>query len=286
MRRHTGIGIIALPLALSGCIFQVGPEVLSERPDRIARKGTAPGDNAEAPGAGGDVVDMPGAPEAEAPQTAAPEPMPPWDFSTRFAAIRDGRILGNIGPATGLNLPTDIAHVYDDGFFTQLAVYALRGDGRRVMLQLQIDNFGEPLFVPGTGKRLRPGYTDGRVMAALACEGSDSGDPEAPLEDTDFDEEPCDVGVDTEQNPEDPSTLRVTLQATFADDNGDCLDDEGPDLPDLDDDGDGDLPDPGSVDDAPIGDGDGGGNGGGGGDGTGNNRSPLSATASFTLVPE
>ena len=62
--------------------------------------------------------------------------------------------------------------------------------------------FDGPFFVPGVGKRLRPGSMSSGSFFALACEGPDSGDEDEPLGDTPIDEEPCDVSVDTKQNPE------------------------------------------------------------------------------------
>ena len=132
----------------------------------------------------------------------------------------------------------------------------------------------------------------GQQLCGLPDHEADSGNEDEPFEDTPFDDEPCDVGIDTEQNPEDPATLRVTLQATFADDSGACPDGGGADLPDGDGDGDGDLPDCGAGEDPtdstdptdpdgsdPVGPGDqpvdGDGSGG---------ANPL-ATTSFTLTP-
>jgi hypothetical protein len=244
--------------ALSGCVFQVGDAVVTERARDEARvdlPGGGPSDVGEDPSSPSDPADPatndpndpsdPGEPAA---------PLPPWDSTQPFTGARDGRIVGTIGPAVGLNLPTDIAHVYDDGYYTQIEVFALRSDGRRVMLALQIQTDGEdgPFFVPGVGKRMKLGYTTAGYVGALACEGPDSGDPSEPFGDTPFDEEPCEVGVDTEQDPENPANvLRVTVQAVFADADGDCPEDPGAgvgdgdfgeeDLPDMDGDGDGDL---------------------------------------------
>ncbi len=245
--------------ALSGCMFQVGPDaVVTERDGdaRVTLPGGAPAD-VDDPADPNDPSSDPSDPSnpADPGDPSGPaQPLPPWDSSTPFTGARDGRIVGNIGPATGLNLPTDIANVYDDGYYTQIEVFALRSDGRRVMLALQVQTDGEsgPFFVPGVGKRMKLGYTTAGYVGALACEGPDSGDPEEPFGDTPFDEEPCEVGVDTEQDPENPSNvLRVTVRAVFADANGDCPEDPGAgvgdgdfgeeDLPDMDGDGDGDL---------------------------------------------
>jgi hypothetical protein len=206
-----------------------------------------------------------------------------WDSSRPFTSIRGGRMKGTIGAAQNFDLPSDIAFVYDDGYFTQVEVYALRSDGQRVMIQLQSDNaVGEPFFVPGIGMRFRPGYVDGRFVGALACQGPDSGVEAMGMAfaDTPFDEEPCDVGVDTEEDPEGGNALNVTVQATFPDENGDC-----PDVPDDDDgDGDADLPDPdGDGDgDLPVDGEPGDGSTPGGGDGSG--AYPLSASATFKMV--
>jgi hypothetical protein len=247
-----------LGAALSGCAFQVGPDaVTTDRAQGDAQvnlPGGAPDalgpsdENDPGPGGPGDS----GAPGDETSQPSAP--LPPWDSSQPFTGARDGRIAGTIGPAAGFDLPTDIANVYDDGYYTQIEVFALRSDGRRVMLALQVQTDGEdgPFFVPGVGKRMKLGYTTAGYVGALACEGPDSGDPSEPFGDTPFDEEPCEVGVDTEQDPENPANvLRVTVQAVFADANGDCPEEPGAgvgdgdfgeeDLPDFDGDGDGDL---------------------------------------------
>ena len=182
----------------------------------------------------------------------APAPLPPWDATRLFTGAQQGRIVGDIGDAANLDLPTDIVHVYDDGYYTQVEAYARRSDGQRVMILLQVDSLtGSSFFAPGIGKRLATGYTTAGNVGALACQGPDSGDEDEPFEDTPFDEEPCEVSVDTEQDPGDPQALRVTVQATFADANGDCPEEPGAgdgdgsvgeeDLPDLDGDGDGDL---------------------------------------------
>lgn len=257
----------ALTGALSGCAFQVGPDAVTtdraQGDSDVSLPGGAPGNFGDASGNDDPANDDPSDPGTNQPgDVDEPDvPLPPWDSSTPFTGVRNGRIVGTIGPASNLDLPTDIARVYDDGFFSQIDVFALRNDGRRVMLQLQVDTFGNgPFFVPGVGKRMKLGYTTAGYVGALACEGPDSGDENEPFGDTPFDEEPCEVGVDVEQDPDDPqNALRVTVQATFADDNGDCPADPGSDvgdgdfgeedLPDLDGDGDGDLPDCDAGDD-------------------------------------
>ena len=187
------------------------------------------------------------------------DPLPAWDHSLFFTGGRDGRIAGTIGPVANMDRPTDIVHIYDDGYYTEIEVFALSTDGTRVMIQLQVDSInGEGFFVPGVAKRLRPGYTTAGNVGALACAGEDSGNTVQPfLNDPAFDAEPCEVGVDTEQDGDQPQALRVTVQATLPDENGDCPEAPGAgigdgdfgeeDLPDLDGDGDGDLP--GGVDD-------------------------------------
>ena len=286
-----GFGVLA---ALGGgCVLQLGAPA-----EEAARREARP---LPVGAASVDVDDLKPADEGDDvvvgdPATAPAPTLPPWDNTRLFTGARDGRLVGTIGPAANLDLPTDILQTFDDGYYTEIAVFAVRSDGRRVMLQLGIDNAdddGIPFFVPGVGKRLRPGYTTAGNVGALACEGPDSGNPDEPFDGTPFDEEPCDVGVDTEQDPEDPQALQVTLQATFRDANGDCPDAPGgdlgdgdfgeEDLPDLDNDGDGDLP--GCGDDGSDGDG---GNSGGGdvpdaSDPTPGNSHPL-ATSSFILT--
>jgi hypothetical protein len=119
--------------------------------------------------------------------------------------------------------------------------------------------------------RFRPGLTNGFWTSALACQGPESGEQEMSMvfADTPYDEEPCDVGVDAEEDPEAPGVLHVTISATVGDDcdEGDAPPmDGGCDLPDDDGDGDGDLPAPGED------------------DGTSGGARPLSATASFDLI--
>jgi hypothetical protein len=239
----------AMLTALGGCVVQLGDNSASAH--RAAGQAAVRDVDVD-----DDFVADPNNPAvvvADDDEAPAPAPLPPWDTAPLFTGARDGRISGAIGPASNLDLPTDIAHVYDDGYFTEIAVYALRNDGQRVMIQLQIDSIdGQPFFHPGIGKRLAPGYTTAGNFSAMACMGPDSGDEDQPFEDTPFDDVPCEVGVDTEQDPDAPQALVVTVQAVFADENGDCPEAPGgglgdgdfgeEDLPDLDGDGDGDLP--------------------------------------------
>jgi hypothetical protein len=272
--RKISRGIVAVTLSLSGCAIDIidseAPIARDEARDRAGGpSGLAPSDLNDqlAPG-----VDAPPAEPAPAPVI-----LPPWDDSTIFAGLRDGRVAGDFGPIVGVNLATDITHVYDDGYFTQIDVYAVRDDGQRVMLQLQVESYQGPFFVPGIGKRMRNGFGDGGYAWALGCAGPDGGSDVQPFMDTPYDEEACDIAIDTEQNTDDPTALSVVLHATFRDGDGECPDmpsDGDMDLPDEDGDGDGDLPADGlpPADDpaSPLGP------GGGGG--------PL-ATSSFTLTP-
>ncbi|MDP2343505.1 MAG: hypothetical protein Q8O67_21275 [Deltaproteobacteria bacterium] len=245
-----GISAVSMAAALtSGCVFQLGKQV--------ERQG-APGERAairDFDVSEDDVAADEPADDAVVgvDDDSAPAPLPPWDTTRLFTGARDGRIVGTIGPSSNLDLPTDIVHVFDDGYFTEVAVFALRSDGQRVMLMLNVDSAdGDGFFKPGIGKRMSTGFTTAGNVTALACQGPDSGDRAQPFADTPFDEEPCEIGVDTEQDPGDPQALLVTVQATFADENGDCPDAPGgdlgdgdagvEDLPDLDGDGDGDLP--------------------------------------------
>lgn len=200
------------------------------------------------------IIDAQRAPTPGSDNVAEPTQAPAgWDASRLFTAIADGRMRGTIGETT-VDAAPDIADVYDDGSFTQLAVYAKADSGRRVMLQLSADM---PL-VPGTGSRFRP---QSRVVG-LACQGSDSGDPAAPFASTSYDEAACEVAMDAEQDADNPQALRVHVAATLPLGRGTCLppDDAGEGcvgemastgalgcaevaLPDLDGDGDGDLGD-------------------------------------------
>src|SRR4051812_35952377 len=111
--------LIAVAFGLTGCAFEVDPNVFST----------------DGPSA------RPPARHAAAPRdaTVAPPPKdetPAWDASRTFRGITDGHIGGSVGP-TDVDAPADLAYVYDDGYYAQLEVYALRTDGVRVMLSLQ-----------------------------------------------------------------------------------------------------------------------------------------------------
>ena len=233
--------LLVVVAALTGCAFQVDPETVPWR---------APGARAPAhPGTHADKPDPTTSPETPAP------PLPAWDASAPFTGLADGYIGGHVGP-TAVESATDLASVYDDGYYAQIEVYALRSDGVRVMLQLQVENgFDGPFLQPGRAIRMVPGATkDGAQILGVGCSGPDSGagDANDAFAYTDFDEEPCDTGVGTTQDPNDPQTLDVTLAATFADDQGNCDPLPG-------DNGDGTAPMPGAGD----------GSGGGAGDGSG-----------------
>ncbi|MBI1946993.1 MAG: hypothetical protein HYS27_14955 [Deltaproteobacteria bacterium] len=268
------------PIFLTACAFQV--ETLDALVDPTKEVPDARDDNDE-PGVGNPALD---------PTPAAP--LPEWDSSRPFVAALGNRFAGNIGSTHDLDAPADLAFVYDDGWYTQVEVYARGANGQRVMLSLAVSTVdGTPWLVPGLGFKFRPGQVRNADVWSLGCEGPESGSSQMGtiFADTPYDEEPCEVGVDTEQDPENPDALTVTLAATF---DADCPEtgdpgepggdvgepggDDGTDLPDGDGDGDGDLPPPGE----------GGGEGGAGGDtgtdpGTGG-AGPLDVSASFTLV--
>jgi hypothetical protein len=279
-KRKLGVAAL-LGLSLSACAFQVDPEVVRQSPreERPVPDAIPSPDDGDVPG---DVVDEP-APVEETP------PLPPWNASRPFQSLEDGRVRGTIGAVANADLPADLASLYDDGYFTQIDLYALRSDGQRVMLQLQLAaGVNGPVLQPGVGFRAQLGpRADGSYLYALGCQGPDGEDE--PFADTPFDEEPCDVGVDTERDPENPDQLLVTIAATFADDNGDCPDVPGGDvgLPDGDNDGDGDLPgcpnDPGAQDPGDdVGGDPGAGDGGAGDVPPGDGVHPL-ATATFRV---
>jgi hypothetical protein len=236
------------PLALLsvGCAMRVEPLGPAGAGDEQPRPQRVVHDPAEGPDDPADPTSRPDDPSQ--PGTSTPS----WDASRVFRNAVGGRIKGTIGAVRNADLPSDLAFIYDDGWFTQIEVYARRSDGQRVMIQLQADNTGRsPFFVPGVGLRFVPGYVAGRFLGALACQGPDSGRPQMGMAfaDTPYDEEPCDVSIDTEENPDEPGTLDVRVLATLPDQNGDCPSgpsdpdgDGGEDLPDLDGDGDGDLP--------------------------------------------
>ena len=267
--------LIALsPLLLAACAFQVEPlDLLDNRGDDVP--------DARQDQTDPTLDDVDG--HHATPQPDAP--LPAWDSSRPFVAASGDRFAGTVGPARDLDLPSDLALVYDDGWYTQVEVYALRSDNTRVMLSLAISTeSGQPFLVPGLGFKFHPGRVRNADVWSLGCEGPASGSTQMGtiFADTPYDEEPCEVGVDTEQDPENPGALVVTLAATFDDnceeppagDGGDTGGDDGVELPDDDGDGDGDLPPPGE------GGGEGGTNPGGDTGATG----PLSASASFTLL--
>ena len=70
------------------------------------------------------------------------------DFTTPITGVRDGRLIGDIGPAANLNAPATRINSWDDG--TYLAVDAVAQLSDRVaMLFLSASNAAE-IFVPGT----------------------------------------------------------------------------------------------------------------------------------------
>ncbi|MDP2340291.1 MAG: hypothetical protein Q8O67_04985 [Deltaproteobacteria bacterium] len=72
----------------------------------------------------------------------------PADFSGPITGARDGHLLGDIGPAEGINAPATRINSWDDG--TYLAVDAVAQlEDRAAMLFLSASNAAE-LFVPGT----------------------------------------------------------------------------------------------------------------------------------------
>lgn len=268
------LSIAFAPLLLTACAFQVEDlNLLDDRRDDVP----------DARGADEDpTLDDIGDRDTTTPPDA---PLPPWDASRPFVAAAGERFAGDLGSSRDLNLPADLAMVYDDGWYTQVEVYALRSDNTRVMLSLSVSSSdGQPFFQPGMGFKFRPGRVRNADVWSLGCEGPASGSTQMGtiFAETPFDEEPCEVGVDTEQDPENPDALVVTLAATFAEDcedvpGGDSGGEDGVDLPDTDGDGDGDLPPPGE----------GGGEGGstpGGDSGSGGGAGPLSASASFRLL--
>lgn len=274
------------PLFLTGCAFQVEAlEALTKPADEVPDLD----DERDRPGVGETGRD----PTDQA-------PLPAWDPTRSFVAAVGDRFAGDLGSSQNLDTPADLAFVYDDGWYTQLEVYAHGSNGQRVMLMLAISTAdGTPWLVPGLGFKFRPGHVRNADVWSLGCEGPETGNTQMGMifADTPYDEDPCEVGVDTEQDPENPDALRVTLAASFGEDceddvgepGGDDVGepggddgtdggtdggvdggDEGVDLPDDDGDGDGDLPTPGddgSVD-----------------DGTGGGAGPLDVSASFTLV--
>ncbi len=259
------------PFLLTACAFQV------ESLDILNDKG------ADVPDAR-DATDQPGVGNPDLKPTPD-APLPPWDASRPFVAAAGERFAGDLGAFQGINLPADLALVYDDGWYTQVEVYALRSDNTRAMLSLAVSTSdGTPWLVPGLGFKFHPGHVRNADVWSLGCEGPASGETQMGtiFADTPYDEDPCEVGVDTEQDPENPEALVVTLAATFDDncetDPGDPSGDGGDDgveLPDDDGDGDGDLPPPGE----------GGGEAGTGSDGTetGGGAGPLTATTSFRV---
>ena len=257
------------PIFLTACAFQVETlEALADPADEVpdAR------DDRDEPGVGNPARDP-------TPET----PLPAWDSSRPFVMAQGDRFAGDIGSSQNLDVPADLAFVYDDGWYTQVEVYARGSNGQRVMLSLAISTTdGTPWLVPGLGFKFRPGHVRNADVWSLGCEGPESGSTQMGtiFADTPYDEEPCEVGVDTEQDSENPGALTVTLAATFAEDcedvgdpGGDVGDpggDDGVDLPDDDGDGDGDLPPPGE--------------GGTGGDTGSGGAGPLDVTSSFSLL--
>lgn len=263
--------IALAPLLLTACAFQVESlDILDDRRDDVPDARDAKDDPAL-----DDLDDVDDVDTTPQPN----QPLPAWDSSKHFVGAAGDRFAGDLGSSRDLDLPSDLALVYDDGWYTQVEVYALRSDNTRVMLSLAISTQdGQPFFVPGLGFKFRPGQVRNADVWSLGCEGPASGSTQMGtiFAETPYDEEPCEVGVDTEQDPENPEALLVTLDATFAEDCEDVPGEDGGgdgvELPDEDNDGDGDLPPPGE----------GGGEGGGAGGGTG--AGPLSASASFRLL--
>lgn len=268
------------PIILTACSFQV--ETLEALVDPADQVPDARDDR--------DDQDEPGVGTPDQDPTPA-TPLPEWDPSLPFLAAEGDRFAGDIGSSLDLDVPADLAFVYDDGWYTQIEVYAYGNNGQRVMLSLAVSTAdGTPWLVPGLGFKFRPGHVRNADVWSLSCEGPASGSTQMStiFADTPYDEEPCEVGVDTEQDPENPDALIVTLAATLADDcdettdppGGDVGDpggdtgepggDDGVDLPDGDGDGDGDLPPPGEG-------------GGTGGDTGGGGAGPLSVSASVRL---
>ncbi len=277
------------PLFLTACAFQV--EVL----DALTR----PADEVPDLDDERDDRDEPGVGDPE--RTPGDQtPLPAWDPTRSFVAAVGDRFVGDLGTSQNLDAPADLAFIYDDGWYTQMEVYARGSYGQRVMLMLAISTAdGTPWLTPGMGFKFRPGHVRNADVWSLGCEGPETGNTQMGMifSETPYDEDPCEVAIDTEQDPENPGALRVTLAATFdedceddvgdpggddgaddgddgdgGDDVGDPGGDDGVDLPDDDGDGDGDLPPPG---------GDGGETGGGSG---GGGAGPLDVAASFTLV--
>lgn len=270
------------PLVLTACAFQVEDlDVLDNPRDEVPDPRQT--DQDSTPGDLDDIDDPDTTPQPN-------EPLPAWDPTRHFVAASGDRFAGTLGSSQNIDLPADLALVYDDGWYTQVEVYALRSDNTRVMLSMAVSTSdGQPFFKPGLGFKFRPGRVGNADVWSLACEGPASGSTQMGtiFAETPYDEEPCEVGVDTEQDPENPGALVVTLAATFAEDcedvpggeDGEDGGDPGVDLPDDDGDGDGDLPPPGE----------GGGEGGSdgttpGGDSGSGGAGPLSASASFRLL--
>ncbi len=72
----------------------------------------------------------------------------PADYTAQITGVREGHLMGDIGPAEGINTPTTRINTWDDG--TYLAVDAVvQLSDRAAMLFLSASNAAE-LFVPGT----------------------------------------------------------------------------------------------------------------------------------------
>src|SRR5882757_3491037 len=115
MMRHT-----ALPLAvatlLGGCAFRVDSgDPLSQQTQKAPARHAAH-DNTVTPS-----PDDPKSDDTVAPVASAPPPAAPWDPSAPFTGLRTGHIRGAVGYAA-VDDPTDLATVYDDGYYAQVEV--------------------------------------------------------------------------------------------------------------------------------------------------------------------